>query len=356
MKENLLKKLKKLTELSGVSGHETEVVRFLRDQLGKIADEIEIDAMGNVFALKRGNQDGPRFMLAAHSDQIGAVVRWIDDDGFLRFERVGGTLNSLLVGRKVRVGDVFGVIGVKPGHYQTAEEKKQVPSTEELYIDVGAESREEARQLGVEIGTPVTYDDELSIFADGNHFCGAGVDDRAGCAVMWQLLEEVAGGNFAGELWAVATVQEEVGLRGAGVAAERVKPDFALALDTIPCGGTPDVSKSQLHLEIGKGPVFALVSGPRGRAAAPPVIRNLLIDTAQKHEVPHQPVIFNGGNNDAASIQQAVKGIPAGSVTLPRRYSHSPVEVGDIRDMQATVDLLKAIVNEMSEVDNFKFI
>ncbi len=355
MRTALMNKLTQLCSIRAVSGHETRMVEFLRRQFSDLADEVLVDGMGNVFARLGGRTAGPKLMLAAHSDQIGAVVRWIDDDGFLRFERVGGTLDSLLVGRKVRVGDIFGVIGVKPGHYQSAEERRKVPTTDQLYIDVGADSREEAEHMGVEIGTAVTYDDELSIFDGGRRFCGAAVDDRAGCAVMWQVLQHVADAEFGGELWAVATVQEEVGLRGAGVAAERVRPDFALALDTIPCGGTPDVSKDQLHTEIGEGPVFALVSGARGRASVPPVIRDLLVGTARRHQLPYQRVIFSGGNNDAAAIQQAAEGIPAGSITLPRRYSHSPVEVGDIRDMEAAVRLLEAIIREMKEIDSFQY-
>lgn len=356
MREHLWKKLKRLTEIPGVSGHETAVVRFLRDAVREHSDTVEVDALGNVFALRKGRAEGPRLLVAAHSDQIGAVVRYIDPRGFLRIERIGGTLDSLLVGRKVRVGDVFGVIGVKAGHYQTAEEKTKVPSTDQLYVDVGVDSREEAEALGISIGTPITYDDQLSLFADGRRFCGAGVDDRAGCAVLWHLLEMVADDDFGGELWAVFTTQEEIGLRGAGVAAERVKPDFALALDTIPCGGTPDVSENQLHTGIGQGPVFAFISGPGGRTPVPPKIREILVSAAERHNIPYQPMVFSGGNNDASSMQLAAEGIAAGSITLPRRYSHSPVEMGDLDDMTATARLLEVIVREMKDYDGFSFV
>jgi len=356
MRDRLLEKTKTLMSLKGVSGHETEVVRFLKDRLSEYADSVEVDALGNIFALKKGKGKGPRFLLAAHSDEIGAVVRYIDDSGFIRFEKIGGVLDSLLVGRKVRVGQVFGVVGVRPGHYQTPEERRQVPSADSMYIDVGASSRQEVEALGIEIGTPITYEDQMSVFSDGNRFCGAALDDRAGCAVLWEVLEQVADGDFGGEFWAVVTVQEEVGLRGASVTAERVRPDFALALDTIPCGGTPDVNKSQLHTDIGKGPVFSFVSGAGGRAPVPPKIRKILVDTAEKHNLPYQPMIFRGGNNDSSAMQLAAEGIAAGSVTLPRRYSHSPVEMADLRDLETATKLLVAIVREMNGFGDFSFL
>ncbi len=357
MKEHLWKKLKRLTGLQGISGHETQVIQLLQSEICRFADSLEVDPLGNVLARRKGSGKGPRLLIAAHSDQIGAAVRYVDDDGFLRLERIGGILAGLLVGRKVRVGDVFGVIGVKAGHYQTPDERRRVPAMEDLYVDIGVDSREAAEDLGVTIGTPITYHDELSMFADGHRFAGAGVDNRAGCAVLWQVLQELKDEDFGGELWAVFTVQEETGLRGATVAAERIRPDFALALDTIPCGGTPDVSRNLLHTEIGRGPVYALISGPGGRAPVPPRIRQILVSTAERHGIPYQPVIFSGGNNDAAVMQLAGHGIAAGSVTIPRRYSHSPVEMADLRDLEHTTRLLAAVVREMHEYgSDFSFI
>ncbi|MFP4200724.1 MAG: M42 family peptidase, partial [Clostridia bacterium] len=191
MKETLREKTAQLMMIPGISGHEGHVVKFLRDRLEGLADEVFVDSLGNLFALRRGARPGPRFMLAAHTDQLGAVIRYIDPNGFLRFEKVGGVLDSLLLGRKVSVGGVPGIIGVKPGHYQTEEEKRTVPKPEQMFIDVGAESDEGVRELGITIGTPVTYWDEMTVMEGGNRFAGAGLDDRAGCAVSWQTLEEV---------------------------------------------------------------------------------------------------------------------------------------------------------------------
>ncbi len=356
MRDDLWVKMTQLAEIPGVSGQEQAVVHFLWDELAGRADAAEIDSLGNVYIRREGRRPGPEMLVAAHSDQIGAAVKYVDKAGFLRMERVGGTLDALLVGRKVRVGSVPGVVGVKPGHYQSDEERRTVPDTDQLYVDVGADNQDEVYDMGIQIGTQITYDDQLSRMADGNRFAGAAVDDRAGCAVLWQLLEEMVSADFGGTLWAVFTVQEEVGLRGAGVAAEYIQPDFGIALDTIPCGGTPDVKDRQLHTRIGEGPVLALAAGRRCSAPMHPAVRDLLISAAEDNGIPYQPMIFSGGNNDAAAMQIAADGIPAGSVTLPRRYSHSPVEMADLRDLEATTNLLHAVTERMEEKDQFSFL
>ncbi len=356
MRDDLWIKLTQLTEIPAVSGQEQRIVRFLWDELAGRADAAEIDAMGNVYIQRKGIRPGPEMLIAAHTDQIGATVKYVDEAGFLRMEKVGGTLDALLVGRKVRVGDIPGVVGVKPGHYQTEEERRKVPTADQLYVDVGAGSRDEVYEMGIRIGTQITYDDQLTRLTDGNRFTGAAVDDRAGCAVLWQLLDEMEDADFAGTISAVFTVQEEIGLRGAGVAAENLRPDFGIALDTIPCGGTPDVKDTQLHTRIGDGPVLPLASGRRCSAPVHPAVRDLLISTAEDNEIPYQPMVFAGGNNDAAAMQVADGGIPAGSVTLPRRYSHSPVEMGDIRDMKAATDLLRAVAHNMDKTGDFSFL
>lgn len=356
MLDLLRQKLESLTQIPGVSGHEIPIVRYLMEVLPPSVDALEVDAMGNVMTRTSGNRPGPQLMLAAHSDQIGAVVSHIDDTGFLRFNKVGGTLDALLLGRKVRVGEIPGIIGVKPGHYQTREEREKVVPASKMYIDVGCQNAEAVRALGIEVGSPVTYQDSLTFLQNGHQFAGAGVDNRVGCAVLWQVLERIADGDFGGTLWGVFTAQEEVGLKGAGVAAHRIQPDFALAIDTVPCGGTPDVNPNQLPTDIGLGPVFPWVTGSRGQFSTPPQIRKQLLETANAHDIPHQIMIFAGGGNDASTMQLAGDGIPSGSITLPRRYSHSPVEMGDLHDMVNAVKLIDAIVREMETHTPQRFI
>jgi len=352
LKEQLYNTLKDLAEIPGAPGHEQEVLRELLRRMRPLADSIEVDTMGNIFARKSGARPGPTTMIAAHADQIAAFVKHIDDRGFLRFEPAGGWLASLAAGRKVIVNGQFGVVGIKSGHYQTADERTRVTPMQQLYIDVGASSRAEVLELGINVGDPVTYLSPVERFANQDLVCGGAVDDRLGCAVLLKVLEELQEQDFAGEVVAVITVQEEVGLKGAGVATYRVDPDVMIALDTIPAGGTPDVSADLISTEIGKGPIFALTAGrSSGGLIVPKGVRELLVGAAEEAGQPYQLMVFSAGNNDASAARLVREGIPAGSVTLPRRYSHSPVEVADLNDAEAAVHILVSVVRRMEHQD-----
>lgn len=355
MKDQLVEKLQNIIGIPAVSGQESLLVDYLAKQLAAKGVVI-IDGIGNLNIKIKGRTSGPKLLIAAHLDQIGAVVKYIDEQGFIYFEKIGGTLESLLLARKVRVENINGVIGVKPGHYQTALEKSQVPTIDQMYIDIGVNSKQEVEALGIEIGSPITYHDQLMFFQNQNLFAGAAVDNRAGCAVLWQVIENVADQNFGGELNAVFTVQEEVGLRGAGVAAFNLQADFALALDTIPCGGTPDIKVSELNTQLGQGPVLANVSGRGGVFSSHPQLKQILKNTAAKNKIPYQLTVFSGGNNDASAMAIAGRGTPAASVTIPRRYSHSPVEMADLSDLKNTTMLLEQIVRDMAKFPPLSFI
>lgn len=354
MKE-LFRKLSALTSVPGVSGQETEVIGFLRPLMTEISDECFIDSVGNVFAIFKGKKPGPKLFLSAHMDQIGMCVKHIDERGFTYFERIGGLGEALLPARKVKIRGVKGVIGVRPGHYKTPEERTKVTGSEKLYVDMGVDSRKEVYALGIGVGDQITFDDELTLLNNGFTYAGAAVDDRAGCAVLWHLGEKLKGRDFGGEVCLVFTVSEEVGLRGAHIAANRIKPDFAIAVDTIPCGGTPDTDDRELATRIGKGPVFAWVTGRGGTFSVPVRMKEILRENAREKDIPYQEALFCAGNNDASSIQMAGEGILSASVSIPRKYSHSPVEMGDLRDMDHVVKLLQSIINNMEAYDNFTF-
>jgi endoglucanase len=358
LKEQLKSLLKELTTLNSVSGSEQDVVRFMRRELAKVCDTVTTDPMGNVFAAKDSGKPGPVFMVAAHSDEIGAVVRSVEKDGYIRFEKTGGMVDALLLGRKVWVGAHLGVIGVKAGHLQSEKEKTEVKPSSEMYIDVGAGSQEEVYGMGITVGTPVAYNSPLEFFTNSDRFCGKAVDDRLGCAILLELMRHST--PPAGKLVGVVTVQEEVGLRGAEVASFRVAPTFAVAVDTMPCGDTPDVNfYKELPVGIGRGPVFQFMSRSKGDPPKgflmPPSMKKLLVETAQKEGVQFQPAAFQGGNTDAAGIHLVREGIPTGVIALPRRYSHSPVEVGDINDAVGALKILKGIVSRMTEQIDFSF-
>lgn len=354
----VLEHLKTLAAIDAVSGQEQPVVAFLQEALTPLCDEVTVDAVGNLYAVRRGQRDGPTVMIAAHTDEIGMVVKAVEPSGFLRFEKVGGVLDNLLAARLVRVaGRHLGVIGMKAGHYQTEGERSSVPSSSRMYIDVGAGSAAAVAEMGIAIGDPIAFVSEVVSFGhDAPLVAGKAIDNRLGCAVLWALLEGDA--PPAGTLVAAFTSQEEVGLKGAGVAGTRWQPDLGLALDTMPSGDTPDMSLTQdLNVAIGAGPALQVLAGKGGRGfLVNQSVKRYLQRLAAEAAVPLQLTAFNGGNNDAATIAWSGLGVPAASLCLPRRYSHSPMEVADLRDADATLRLLRAVVDGMGELPGFGFL
>jgi endoglucanase len=347
----LFERTRDLCRIPGAPGFEHDVVAWLQEAFRPYADEVEVDSMGNLYALRRGDPGGPTLMISAHSDEVGGVIRAIELDGFLRFNKLGGLLDSLTVGRKVMVNGHLGVIGVKAGHAQTAEERLRVSAYTEQYIDVGADSAEEVAGMGIRIGDPVTYVSEVERFSKRDRFVGKALDNRLGCVVLLALVERLQGVPIAGILHAVVTVQEEVGLRGARVAANRVRPDCAIVVDTVPCGGTPDMAgDTTLPIGIGQGPAFRLVS--HGDVAHHGMKR-LLIETAEAQGIPYQLVVHDRSSTDASAIHLQREGIPTGIVTIPRRYAHSPIEVADMGDVRGTIALLEAVAGRMGEMEYF---
>lgn len=352
-RELVKKHLLPLLELSGVSGREAPVIRYMETHLRPLVDELRIDPMGNVFAIKKGKRKGPRLLITAHSDEIGLMVKSIEKDGFIRFIKAGGVQDNLLQARLVQVSGRLGIVGAKAGHLASEKERSEVRKASELYIDIGAKSKEEVEALGIKVGTPISFVSPPHFITD-DLIVSKALDDRVGCALIVALLETLKAGDFSGELNAVITVQEEVGLRGARVAAFECDPDLAIALDTIPSGDTPDTSLTKdLDVSLGKGPVIQVTSGGTALFADSTVL-TLLVDAARAANVPYQLVSFTGGNTDATAMQQVRSGIPSGAVTIPRRYSHSPVELMNMEDAMGALKLLTTLISNMPETIQWK--
>lgn len=348
-----------LATLQGVSGREAQVIEYMRNELRPLVDTLEIDPMGNIFAVKRGKKTqtgGPRIMIAAHSDEIGLIVKSIEESGFIRFDKAGGVQDNLLQSRVVRVGRHVGIVGAKAGHLSTEKERTEVKRFSELYIDVGANSREEVESMGIRPGTPVSFVSDPQFFTNQDLIVSKALDDRVGCAVLIALAASLQDQEFNGEFHAVITVQEEVGLRGAGISAFRVNPDIALALDTIPSGDTPDVNfQKELPVGIGKGPVFQVMSGGGARGMfADTTVLSLLETAARRAGVPYQLTTFTGGNTDASAMHLARSGIPSGAVTMPRRYSHSPCEMMNLNDAVWAMLVLRELIVSLPEKIDWK--
>jgi len=353
-KEEFFTSLKELAAISGSPGREHQVVKHIVEQLKQYAD-VEVDHMGNVYAILEGNKPGPTVMLSAHSDEIGCMVSAIDDKGFLRMERTGGMMDSLLVGRKVEVNGHFGVIGVKAGHLQTASEKTKVLPVEELYVDIGAASKEEVLEMGVNIGNAVTYISDLDRFTNQDLICGKAIDNRSCCVLIVELFKKLQDKDFSGTLVGAVTVQEEVGLRGALIAGYKIDPDFAIVIDTIACADTPD--GNHYPIKIGKGPVLPLLSGGGARGNIMSMqMKDLVISYADKVNVPYQLSVTPSGTTDLSAIHLVKEGILGAAITFPRRYSHSPVEMANLQDFEDGFVLLEAMLRDSGNWGKTAFI
>ncbi|HZU12252.1 MAG TPA: M20/M25/M40 family metallo-hydrolase [Chloroflexota bacterium] len=339
--------LARLTSIDGVSGHEQAVVAYLREQMTPLADEVSVDPMGNLYARRNGG-NGPHLMVEAHSDEIGGLVSAITAEGFLRFQAVGGVNEIVLTARRVRVAGHPGIIGIRPGHLLTAADARTVPGIEDLYIDLGLESAEEVRALGIRPGDQVVWESELQPTSNPNRINGKGIDNRSSCLILLEMMRSLQGQELPGTLTAVVAVQEEVGLKGARVAAEKLRPEAALVIDTVPCPDTPDIQVNTFPVTLGRGPVFQVSSGSHASGyIMPETIRDYLIQVADAAGIPYQLGTLAYTDTDASAIRDV--GISTAVATIPRRYSHSPVEMLDLNDALATLRLAQEVVRTMGE-------
>lgn len=344
--------------IDGVAGFEQDIVRRLRDDLAPHVDELFVDPFGNLVGTLRGPEGAPSLMVSAHSDEIGGIVKAIEPDGVLRFEKLGGVIETLLVGRKVRVRGVRGVIGVKAGHITPPAERLTAPPVRELYIDIGYDTADEVRAAGVEVGDPVAYESDVHPLANDARLAGKALDNRVCCAIVVELARRLHGEALGCTIHLTVAVQEEVGLRGARIITHRLDPTAAIVIDTMPSGGTPDVSASRdLPMVIGAGPVVTLVSqSGDGGAIGHAGMRDLLIASAGEAGVPFQRGVFYGGNSDAAAVHLVRDGVPTGILNIARRYAHSPIEVIDMGDVVGCYWLLETAIRRFDATTDLRFI
>ena len=350
-KDAIFTLLAELAALDGPAGFEGPVVRRLVELLRPLADDVQVDRFGNVIATRHGRDGagaGPSLMIAAHADEIGAVVRAFEPDGAIRFERLGGVIETALVGRRVRIGGRRGVIGARAGHVQGPDERLRVPPLRDLYIDLGFDSEMAVRAAGLAIGDPIAYESDMVRLANPDRVSGKALDNRIACALLVRLFERVRAVPLGGTIHGVVTVQEEVGLRGAQVVTYRLAPDYAIVVDTLPAAGTPDVHfTKELAIAIGRGPVIPLVSGSGARGnIMHPALKRLLLETAAREGIAVQPAIFTQGNSDVAAVHLVREGVPSGVVNIPRRYSHTPIETADLNDALGALRLLEAVARD----------
>ena len=327
--------IKKLVEAYGPSGYEDHLRDLIRAEIKGVPDYISVDPLGNLIAgIRSQAKSGKRIMLTAHMDEIGVMVTYVDEKGFCRLTNIGGVRPLNCVGSRVRFSSgVTGVIGV-----EKLDDATRAPTFEQLYLDVGATSRADCP---VKVGDAAGF---VRAFEDhGDRLIGKSMDDRVGCAILIETLKTLK--RTPHEVAFVFSVQEEVGLRGAGVSAYGVEPELGIAVDVTATGDTPKGLK--MEVALGKGP--AIKVRDQGMLADPR-IKNLLVRRAQDAKLSYQLEVLERGTTDAASMQLARGGVPAGCVSIPCRYIHSVSETVDFRDVQAAVKLLTTVLERQIEL------
>ncbi|WP_069806519.1 M42 family metallopeptidase [Vulcanisaeta thermophila] len=339
--------LRRLSEAFGPSGFEDEVRELVIKELEPLVDELFVDKWGNVIGVRYGARRDLRAMVAAHMDEIGLLIDSIEKNGFLRFRGVGGWNEVTLVGQRViiRTRDgrkIRGVIGSRPPHVTPPGKEREAPELKDLFIDIGASSSEDVERMGVTVGSVAVLDRDF-VQLNGDVVTGKAFDDRVGLAVMIWALRQLRDHQVT--IYAVATVQEEVGLRGAQVAADRIYPDFAIALDTTIAADVPGVNEREYVTRVGKGPAIKVMDGGRGNLfIAHPKLTNFLISVANEFKIPYQLEVLIGGTTDALGIAFRRDGIPATTISIPTRYVHSPVELLNVNDaVNAALLLARAL-------------
>ncbi|MDP1548410.1 MAG: M42 family metallopeptidase [Anaerolineales bacterium] len=332
--------LKTLTETFGPSGFEDEVRKVILKEVKPLADEVRVDALGNLIVRKKpakGAKNPKRIMLAAHMDEIGVIASHIDKRGFVRFTNVGGTFGRYTLGARVRfMNGVTGIVG-----YDKLENMDAPLPINKMYIDVGASNK---KDCPIKVGDFGAFD--RSFIEMGDRLVAKSMDDRSGVLVLIETLRAITlrqtqGGSTQNDLYFVFTTQEEVGVRGAGVAAYGIDPDIGIAVDVTPTGDTP--ASLKMVMELGKGPCVkfrdpGMLSDPR--------VVDWMIQTAEKAKIPYQREVLLVGSTDARAIQITRAGVMAGVISVPCRYVHSASEMVDLNDLKNSVKLLTAMLSK----------
>jgi endoglucanase len=360
-KENLKGLLKKYTEIVAPSGFEQEAIKLMYAEIKDHVDEVKISTIGNMVAIKKGSRPGPTIAVGAHMDEVGYIIRSILPSGFLLFDKLGAPPDVVSIGRKVWITSrkIPGILTVKPGHLTTPEEAKMVTPTTKLFIDVGCKTAEEVKALGIRVGDPVVQQTDFLELSNPDLVCTKAIDDRINCAIVTELLKTIKASDFAGTLLGVFTVREETGANGAKRALHGFNVDYAISLDTIPTNDTPDGNIGALPLVLGNGPGMSVCDGVffPDFYAIHPGVRALIEDVAAKSNINLQTVTlkFASYATDASGYQFTGTGLPLGTLTVPRRYSHSPVELCNMNDADKLLSLLQGVVKANDKI-NLKFV
>ncbi|MCW4020305.1 MAG: M42 family metallopeptidase [Candidatus Bathyarchaeota archaeon] len=351
--EKAISFLKRMTESFGPSGFERETSRVIKEHMQDCADEVLTDKLGSLVLVAKGQKERPHMLLAGHIDEVGFVISSIDEKtGFLSFNLLGGWWDQVLLSQRVVVrtakGDLHGVIAAKPPHLLSDEERKKVLEKNKMYIDVGATSGNEAAEAGVKIGDPVVPWSPFSLIRDGKVAMGKAFDDRIGAFVIMEALRRIGEDGIAhpNTVYGAATVQEEVGARGAQTVAHLVDPDVALVLEVDISGDMPGVKPFEAPAKMGKGP--SLVTYDRSMIPNQP-LKEFVVKTAEEAGVPLQLSQVARGGTDAGRIHLTRVGCPSVVISVPTRHIHSHVALLSLEDTENAVKLVTELVKRLDK-------
>lgn len=341
--------LKELTEAYGVPGYETPVRSVVRSYMEGLG-ELSKDKIGSVICEKRGISKTPRVMLAGHMDEIGFMVKQITEEGFLKFLPLGGWFDQVLLGQRVVIqthkGEVIGVIGAKPPHLLPAEERDKVVKKKDMYIDIGASSREEVQEIGVRQGDPVIPRADFVQLANGNTYLAKAFDDRVGTALVISAMQSLKDEDHPNTVFGVATVMEEVGVRGATTSVRAVDPDVAIILESDIAGDVPGIKPEESSIKLNAGPTVLIYDA---RMIPNLKLRDLVLSTAEENELPIQLSYVEAGATDGAAIHLHNTGVPTVVLGVPARHIHSHSSIIHRNDFDNAVLLLNSLIKKLDE-------
>lgn len=342
------KLLQELTDAHGIPGFEEETVAVMKKHI-EAADEITYDKLGSLIARKKGTSQRPRVMIAGHMDEIGFIVREITPDGYIKFLPLGGWWGHVALSQRVIVktskGDIPGIIGAKPPHLLQEEERKKVQEVKDMFIDVGVCDGFDVQSLGVRPGDPVVPDSKFRVMGNKNLYMNKAFDDRIGAAAAVAVINELAGVKHPNTVYAVGTVQEEVGLRGAGTAAHVVDPDVAFVADVSLAADGPDAPKGS-SAKLGSGPSVTVYDGsmiPNRR------LRDLVVDTANEKNIPFHFAAVERGGTDGGRIHISRSGVPCLYMGVATRYIHSHTGIIHKGDFENLVKLIVEVIKKLDK-------
>ncbi|PLR98184.1 M42 family metallopeptidase [Bacillus sp. T33-2] len=342
MNNETLQLFETLTELPGAPGNEHQVRQFMREQLGRYSDEVIQDKLGSIFGVKKGDPNGPTIMVAGHMDEVGFMVTSITENGMVRFQPLGGWWSQVLLAQRVQIitdnGPVTGVIGSIPPHLLDEAKRKKPMEITNMLIDIGADDRADAKKIGIKPGQQIVPICPFTPMANSKKILAKAWDNRYGCGLAIELLKETKDQKLPNTLYSGATVQEEVGLRGAQTAANLIKPDIFFALDASPAN---DMSGDKNEFgQVGEGALLRILDRSMVTHRG---MREFVLDTAEKHGIPYQYFVSQGGT-DAGRVHTSNEGVPSAVIGICSRYIHTHASMIHVDDYAAAKELLIKLV------------